>query len=569
MIIRNLLTILIFIFLGFNAAQAEILAQIDSNEVMLGESVNLVISSDQQLAGSPDFSVLEDDFQISGPSQSQNFIMRNGQSYINLAWTVTLFPKKAGDLIIPAFEIDDKKTLPLLLKVNQSQQSNNNQDDIYLTAEINKPKLYIGEQGIVTVKIFSSLSILSGQLDQPKVNGVELEPLGEEKNYRITEKGKTFKVIERNYLFFPSKVGEVSIESISLIADLEQKNFRRKRVSRVPSPLTVNVLAKPTDYPNNILWLPSSALTLNESWSNTDTYQVGTPITRTVTLTAEGLDKGQLPDLSQSPALTSIPGLKVYVDNSETNSLIKQQGVITTQVTKFAIIPGTSGDITLPAYQLTWFNTITKQIETITLPEKHITVAPITGAQPTVPVTTDTQATKSNGTATQAINDSKDEITDQPKTSIGDATIETLKKSVRFWQIVSAILALLVCIVAAALFIIFKSKSTAKPNTTKIKQPIDFTHAYQLLTSTNAKDKQQGIIEWWNLQYPQLAVSNLAQIAEQLDDKVVISALNSLENSLYANGSADKTNWLDWIKSGKVQPRIAAVSQENKLKALY
>lgn len=562
---RNLLIILIFILFNFNL-HAEITAHIDRNEVNLGDSINLTISSDKQLAGSPDFSVLESDFQISRPSQSQSFVMRNGKSQINLAWTITLFPLKEGEIIIPSFEIDNQKTLPLLVKVTQTAQTNHPQDDIFITAEISKNTLYIGEQAIIKAKIFSSVRILSGKLVAPKINGVELEQFGDEKNYQSTQNNKTYQVFERNYLFSPTKSGQITIDSASLLADIQQSNYQRRRITRVSPPLQIEVLDKPADYPNTP-WLPSRAVTLQENWSDDNFYQAGTPITRTLILSAQGLGEEQLPDLSQLPELTQLPNIKVYVDNSDSQTDIDTDEIVSTQTTKFAMIPEKAGEITLPAYQLTWFNTETGEIEVITLPEKKLTVVPATGTQ------NNNQTAPSNNQITnqQATNNS-----DEIETEIDDQLnieqqieIETLTRSLRFWQIISGVLALLLCAAIATASILFRQKSTTPIINHTPQKPTDFSQAYYLLASDNAKDKQLGLIEWWNLKYTELPINNLSQLAEQLDDKTVISALNSLENSLYAKGIKDNTTWLDWVKNGKIKPKLSVIIEENKLKPLY
>jgi len=86
------------------AAAPEARAWLDRNSMHVGETVtlNVEVSGDTG-ARQPDFSVLQNDFEMLGTQSQTSMSIVNGESNSKLLWAVGLQPKHAGALTIPAF----------------------------------------------------------------------------------------------------------------------------------------------------------------------------------------------------------------------------------------------------------------------------------------------------------------------------------------------------------------------------------------------------------------------------------------------------------------------------------
>ncbi len=99
---------------------------------------------------------------------------------------------------------------------------------------------------------------------------------------------------------------------------------------------------------------------------------MGEPITRTLTITANGLTATQLPAMDSG----KIDGLKLYPDQPALKNGQDGNGIIGTREQKIAYIPTRAGNITLPAIEIKWWNVNTNQAEVARLPARSITVLP-------------------------------------------------------------------------------------------------------------------------------------------------------------------------------------------------
>ncbi|MDP1620433.1 MAG: BatD family protein, partial [bacterium] len=99
---------------------------------------------------------------------------------------------------------------------------------------------------------------------------------------------------------------------------------------------------------------------------------VGEPITRTLTVTANGLTATQLSAMDSG----KIDGLKLYPDQPTLKNSQDGNGIIGTREQKIAYIPTRAGNITLPAIEIKWWNVNTNQAEVARLPARSLTVFP-------------------------------------------------------------------------------------------------------------------------------------------------------------------------------------------------
>src|SRR5690606_2987197 len=148
----------------------------------------------------------------------------------------------------------------------------------------------------------------------------------------------------------------------------------------------LDINAMPTQFAG-APWLPARKVTLSEHWSaSRDQLKVGEPITRSITITAEGLTAGQISPLIPD----SIDGLTFYPDQAQTDEQKTAEGVTGTRIETFAIVPNRSGEFTLPAITLNWWDTSANKMQTAQLPETVVNVADNPFATtPSTPINTD------------------------------------------------------------------------------------------------------------------------------------------------------------------------------------
>jgi hypothetical protein len=123
--------------------------------------------------------------------------------------------------------------------------------------------------------------------------------------------------------------------------------------------------------------------------------KMGEPMTRTIRLVVYGSTVGQLPELNVNKPITD---LKAYSDQPILHEEKTDMGLIASREEKIAYIPTKSGHYSLPAMQITWFNTKTEQTETIKLPEITLIAS---GSDTTLIQTTTTSEQISSNTTTE------------------------------------------------------------------------------------------------------------------------------------------------------------------------
>jgi len=211
--------------------------------------------------------------------------------------------------------------------------------------------------------------------------------LGEDTTYRTQINGVEYGVLERKYAIFPQQSGLFTIAPLTLTTEVVSGprsrfngffNRQMTETRRISSKaLTFNVLPVPIDFTGSA-WLSAQSLELTENWSdNSLQTKVGEPLTRTIRLVAKGATVGQLPELGK---LINIDGLKTYPDQPLLNEEKQSDGLVAIREEKIAYIPNKPGDYTLPALDISWFNTQTNKYEIAHLPEVNIKALSSAGA---------------------------------------------------------------------------------------------------------------------------------------------------------------------------------------------
>ena len=392
--IASLLGLVALWICGTAAAAPEARAWLDRNSMHMGETVtlNVEVSGDSG-AKQPDFSMLQNDFELLGTQSQTSMSILNGESNSKLLWAVGLQPKHAGTLTIPAFAIGNAKTQALTLNVRPAQAGavGKTGDDVFVDAEAMPRSPYVQQEVRLTVKLFYALNLTDGNLDDPKVEGLVVRKLGQDSNYTAEVDHRRYRVVERHYAISAENSGTLEIPAIAFRGhafgpgDLNSFFSRGQGIAAQSEPIMLDVRARPPESGTDV-WLPAQSLTLSaEGIDANSSVHVGEPLTLTLRLKAQGLGFEQLPELK----LAKIDGADVYPDKETTQNRDDGSWQYGTRERKFAIVPSRAGTLDIPAISIAWWDTAHDRAATSEVAGLKISVQPAPGSgapEPAKPV---------------------------------------------------------------------------------------------------------------------------------------------------------------------------------------
>jgi hypothetical protein len=415
-------------------------AQIDRTRIVQGETVTLQLSVPGDIQGDPDLSPLERDFEILSRSEGSRINIINGRSSATRNWQLVLLPKRDGDLTIPALQLGSLQSRPLPLSVMPAAAARTGAagtagQPVLIEVEADPEHPYVQGEVTYRVRILSRVPLHEASLSEPHAGDAIIEQAGEDSHDTTQRDGITYQVIERHYVIFPQHSGPLQIDGPTLDAAVPVQNgghrgLRQRFFGNDPFPdiekffgsapfadfpdigsmftqtrpvhtrgrdITLDVLPQPAGIQGD--WLPAKSLSLAEAWSpDPPVFRVGEPVTRTIALIVDGLSAAQLPELTPPPAT----GMKAYPDQPQSETRAEGDSLITTRTLKTALIPMAPGSVTLPEFQVHWWDTEAQQARVATLPARTIEVLPArAGAGPAAAAGVPASATR-NATAPAA-----------------------------------------------------------------------------------------------------------------------------------------------------------------------
>ncbi|WP_448247391.1 BatD family protein [Thalassotalea agariperforans] len=512
---------------SFSALSLErVTASIDKNPVVQGESLILdVIADDSIDANALDTSALLKDFVVGRTSTSSETRMINGSTSRQTKWSTVLIPKKSGKFIIPSFNVQGKKTSPIALVVVEQSNEQAKQRDIFITSEVSNEEVYVQQQFTLTVKLHVGVALEGGSLSDPIMTDANIVKLGQDEQKEQIINGRRFQVIERKYAVSPQKSGEFSLEMPLFSGQVSMPSQRRsglfgfnqsKPVSVISDPITIKVKPQPANFQGQ--WLPSELFTIHEEWQPEQSeFMVGEPITRTITITAAGIAKEQLPQVT----MPANKGLKIYPDQPVLHSGINGDRLVSQSVNNFAVVATVAGKFTLPEIRIPWWNTVNNRAEFATLPARTITVKAnpelnmqAQTAKPIQPELPNTAASQSN--------------LDNRQTIIVEQASWLQWLFLALWLITSLLWAL----------VEWRRKQNNKqePQATDINQPY-----LALLAACKKNDGQQVLAlltPCLKTLYPNANITNISQALNTVNNSELTEAVNELQSSYYGKSTS-------------------------------
>ena len=241
--------------------------------------------------------------------------------------------------------------------------------DIFIEAESNQTAFYPQSQVIYTVCLYFRIPMQNAALTDPHADKLTSYRLSEGTVYQTERDGVPYRVLKRKYALFPHASGDIIIAPVIFTGtDL----LLGRRIFAQGPRVKLNVQTIPRAA-SNVMWLPANHLSLTEKWSSYPLkFQIGEPVTRVITLQAQGVMETQLPDLSNDLLMALPHTIKTYIDPPQSTMESSDNGVIVKRQWKITYIPiNATGDhgaqsqstVQLPRIEIPWWNNKIHRIE--------------------------------------------------------------------------------------------------------------------------------------------------------------------------------------------------------------
>lgn len=524
---------------GACAQAAELTTHLDRTTVLEDETVRLVIEREgQSNDASPDFAPLQKDFEILDRTQSTQMEIVNGRGRSTTQWIVEIAPKRAGTIEIPPLRVGSEMSpgATLMVTARESVADEGEGRTLFIETEVDNLEPYVQSQVRLIIRLFQSVNanILDGTLTEPELEDAVVQRLGDDVRYQTRRGDQGYIVIERRYAVFAAASGAFEIPPILFdghVADaayrqaLRDRFFSRGRRTRLRSdPIRLDVRPRPEEF-DGAHWLPARDLTLKETWSEEKpAFRVGEPVTRTISLQAQGLDITQLPELD----IASIEGAKVYPDKPASKRWADNEWVFGMREQKLAVVPTRAGTFTVPEVRLAWWDTKADAQRIALIPAREINVLPATGLAPDAPPPiSDVTAVEPDAPV----------VADAPA---GTSTFSFDRTRGGLWPYLS--LALFVAWILT-LLAWWRQGLDRKARAPETREALDAQQALQSLRKackrSEPRDTREALLAWGRATFPANPPLNLVGLSNRIANAGLDEQLRCLDAALYNDGKWD------------------------------
>ena len=359
---------------------ATVTARLDRNNAVVGETVTLTLqTNDTEQSLDTDLTALEEDFHVLDRRSETQMSFVNGRKTAYVRLVITLEPKRAGVLRIPALNFPGASSAALNLKVvDAPAPAPGAAEPVFIEVTVipDRGPYYVLSQVGLMVRIFYQTNLTEAAINPPAPLQASVRLL-DEVPYQAERNGVKYRVLERRYAIFPERSGTLTIPPMQLSGRLIERPsdrlwrpaVRGRRVRVESEPIQLVISPRPDQFTGDS-WLPARRITLSQKISDNESLHVGEPVTRTVILDAVGLEEHML----QEPVWPEIPDTRIYPDQPQGISRDNGEWVLGHKEFRYAIVPENAGELVLPEIRLDWWDTINHRQRTAILPEHRLTV---------------------------------------------------------------------------------------------------------------------------------------------------------------------------------------------------
>ncbi|MBF0291505.1 MAG: protein BatD [Nitrospinae bacterium] len=254
-------------------------------------------------------------------------------------------------------------------------------DDLFVTMDVDKNETVPYEQIIATFSFYRAVELWEQpNYVKPDFKGFWVEelaysPTRKEFVEKITIKDKTYNVSRLKYALIPMTPGNVAIDPARIYVSPDPWS---DRINLSTQPVSVDT--KP--FPEKGKPPAFSGMTGRyDVVSSVDsvTAPVNGGMTLKITITGDGYLKA-----SMAPPKPDIPGFEVF-DPKITDTMDKtQNGLKSTRVIEYPLIPKEAGEKIIPSMAVVWFDPVKKEYVEKKTPDVKVTITPVAGQGATI-----------------------------------------------------------------------------------------------------------------------------------------------------------------------------------------
>lgn len=408
----KLTMVFVALLISFPSFSQKLTVQVSSNKVQVGSPFQVVFTVNAQPSTytPPNFQ----DFDIfSGPNTSQSMQYINGSMSQSFSISFLIAAKKEGKLKIGPMTMvvggQNVSSNPVNIEAvkgavpaGQQQQTTSGQNpgeqptttsdgnDVFVKTSVSKTKCYIGEQIMVTHKIYSRFDLRGFQnVKFPAYNGfwsqqpdgvpnvqLQIENL-DGVNYYVGEFNRTY--------IFPQRTGELTIDPTEVECVVRKQSNKKPRNIFEQffggggfEDVVVKAYSKKTKI--NVMDVPEAGKPLNFSGgvgslnyrveASKNSVKANDAFNLKITISGHGNLK-----LLEAPKLTLPESFESY-EPKITENISNAGGVNGSKTYNYLIIPREPGEFTLNSLDFSYFDLDKKKYVTIPSPDLKITVTP-------------------------------------------------------------------------------------------------------------------------------------------------------------------------------------------------
>ncbi len=383
------------------------------NAVVVGQQFKLSYKVNRGNAKEPRIPTIEGFSILSGPNRSSesSFQMINGKttSTQSLTFTYILKADKEGTFTLPAATVKVEgenitsnsvniKVLPQDKQTQSTRNSNNadnvtsaeiNSNELFMTATLNKTKVYEQQAVLLTYKVYSTVNLTSLNGKMPDLKGFHVQEieLPQQKEWQLEHyKDRNYRALTwRQYLLFPQQTGEIEIPSVAFEGIVAQQVRRAaadpfdlffnggsqyvevKKILNTPK-LKLNVQNLPSGKPEGFSG-GVGEFNLNSSISTTE-LKANEAVTLKLTISGVGNMK-----LIKTPEVNFPADFEIYDPKVNNNFNVKTNGLSGNKIIEYLAIPRHGGVYTIPPIKFSYFDVKTQEYKTLETESYTINVA--------------------------------------------------------------------------------------------------------------------------------------------------------------------------------------------------